>query len=342
MNTAGVAQWLWGSAPSAAVARLPLIPCSLLYNATMRLRALAYRRSWLTIERLSLPTVAVGNLSVGGTGKTPLAAWIAERYAARGQKPGILLRGYGGDEPLVHRRLVPDAVVVAHTDRSVGARQAIAAGARVLVLDDAFQLLRVARDLNIAIVSAESAAATSWTLPAGPWREDRSALARADWLVVTRKHATAEAARATAERLAARHPGRPVSVAHLALDHLERLWSESREPMEALKGRRVLAAAGIADPRGFAAQLHAFGAEVQLVAFRDHHAYTPVDVQRLVRASGQADYVVLTEKDAVKLRGAWPREAPEPLVAAQSVHWERNGRQLEQALDAVVEPPGGL
>src|SRR6185295_11058481 len=196
-------------------------------------------------------TVAVGNLSVGGTGKTPLAAWIAQRYAARGQKPGILLRGYGGDEPLVHRRLVPDAFVVSHPDRSAGARQAIAAGARVLVLDDAFQLLRVARDLNIAIVSAESAAAASWTLPAGSWREDRGALARADWLVVTRKHATPEAARVTAEELAARHPGRPVSVAYLALDHLERLWSGLREPMAVLKGRRVLAAVGIADPRGF-------------------------------------------------------------------------------------------
>src|SRR5437879_11116618 len=126
--------------------------------------------------RLPLPTIAVGNLSVGGTGKTPLAAWIAGYCAARGRTPGILLRGYGGDEPLVHRRLVPQAVVVANPDRGAGAAAAQAQGARVLVLDDAYQLLGVGLDLNIAVVSAESATASAWPSPAGPWREGRDAL----------------------------------------------------------------------------------------------------------------------------------------------------------------------
>src|SRR5437879_13884893 len=115
----------------------------------MKLRAAPARADAV---RLPLPTIAVGNLSVGGTGKTPLAAWIAGYCAARGRTPGIRLRGYGGDEPLVHRRLVPQAVVVANPDRVAGAAAAQAQGARVLVLDDAYQLLGVGRDLNIAVV----------------------------------------------------------------------------------------------------------------------------------------------------------------------------------------------
>jgi tetraacyldisaccharide 4'-kinase len=338
VTTARVAHWLWGRAPGARVARIPLIPLSLLYGVTMRLRAAAYR-GVLTIERLPLPTVAVGNLSVGGTGKTPLAAWIAEHYVARGRKPGILLRGYGGDEPLVHQRLVPGAVVVADPNRAAGARRAAAAGAQVLVLDDAFQLLRVARDVNIVVISAESAEVSPWTLPAGPWREGRDALARADCIVVTRKRAAHDAAGAVADAHAARRPARPVGVAHLALERFHGLRSGTRHPATVVQGRRVTAAAGIADPHSFAAQLRSLGASVQLLAYQDHHPYSSRDLERLVRASAEADYLVVTEKDAVKLRGRWPREGPEPLVAALAVHWERNERQLEQVLDAALEPP---
>ncbi|HEU5319376.1 MAG TPA: tetraacyldisaccharide 4'-kinase, partial [Methylomirabilota bacterium] len=199
------------------MARLPLVPVSLVYGAAMRMRALAYRRGLFATRRLPRPAVAVGNLSVGGTGKTPLTAWIAAYYAARGSTPGILLRGYGGDEALVHRRLVPDAVVVADPDRVAGARRAVQLGAGVLVLDDAFQLLSVARDLNIAVVSAESTAGSTWTLPAGPWRERWGALDRADVIVVTRKRAAGEVGEALADRLGRRRAGVEVCVAWLAL-----------------------------------------------------------------------------------------------------------------------------
>jgi len=208
----------------------------MLYGATMRLRAAAYRRGLLPTQRLPLPAVAVGNLSVGGAGKTPLAAWIARHYAGRGRTPGILLRGYGADEPLVHRRLVPEGVVVADRNRAAGAAQARAAGADVLVLDDAFQLLAVARDLNIAVVSAESVAGSPWPLPAGPWREGWDALARADVIVVTRKHATADAATALARRLEAGEGkgGRTllVCVAHLAVSQLEGMRSGATRDVE--------------------------------------------------------------------------------------------------------------
>jgi len=331
-----VAPWLWGTNRAARVVRLPLVPFALVYGAMVRLRAGGYRWGVLKAARLPLPAVAVGNLSVGGTGKTPLAAWIARRYAERGRAPGILLRGYGGDESLVHRRLAPEAVVVADPNRVAGAERARTAGADILVLDDAFQLLSVARDLNIAVVSAESIAASPWPLPAGPWRERWDALARADVIVVTRKRAPAAAADRLAGRLAERQAGTPICVAHLAVGPLEGMESGTRRELGLLAGRRVLAAAGIADPESFAAQLEAVGAIVQLQAYQDHHPYGVADLARLVRGSAGADYVVVTEKDAVKLRGRWPRDTPEPLVAGLAVRWERNGGALEQALDALL------
>src|SRR5690242_2053267 len=311
---------------------MPLIPLAGVYWVAIRIRAALAGAA----RRLPLPTIAVGNLSVGGTGKTPLTAWIAAHCAARGCRPGILLRGYGGDEPLVHRRLVPQAVVVANPDRVAGAAAARAGGAQVLVLDDAYQLVGVARDVNVAVVSTESMAGSPWLLPAGPWRERWDALARADLIVVTRKSTSPVATAAVAERLAGMRPDVPMCIAAVELSHLEGMRSGARRQLDVLAGRRVLAAAGIADPASFAAQLRVCGAIVQLVAHQDHHPYTPGDVERLARAARAGDNVVVTEKDAVKLRARWPGSTPEPLVAVLAVRWERNGRALEQAVDAVL------
>jgi tetraacyldisaccharide 4'-kinase len=318
------------------VARLPLVPLAALYWGVTRARAAAYRVGWRRVARLPFPTVAVGNLSVGGTGKTPLAAWIARYYAQRGRRPAILLRGYGGDELLVHRRLAPEAVIVADPDRVAAARAAQLRGADLAVLDDAYQLLGVARDLNIAVVSTESVGLSVWPLPAGPWREGPAALERADVIVVTRKRVALDAAATFAAWLARRRRGTPVCVAHLALDHLEGMRSGAVVALEALAGRRVLAAAGIADPTSFAAQLRAAGATVQLEAYQDHHAYGAREVERLARASGAGHYVVVTEKDAVKLRGRWPEPVPEPLVAILAVRWEQNAQALGGALESVL------
>ena len=325
-------QWIWGDSGGARVARIPLIPLAGLYWVVMKVRATRRREA----ARLPLPAIAVGNLSVGGTGKTPLAAWIAEYCAARGRTAAILLRGYGGDEPLVHRRLAPRAVVVANPDRVAAAGVARAQGAQICVLDDAYQLTGVARDLNIAVVSAESAAGSPWPLPAGPWRERWDALDRADLIVVTRKRASAGAAAAVADGLARSRPRVPACIAALELSHLEGMRSAAHHELDILAGRGVVAAAGIADPLSFGAQLRAAGAIVQLVAYQDHHPYAPADVERLARAARGGDYVVVTEKDAVKLRARWPGAVPEPLVAVLAVRWERNGRVLEQAVDSVL------
>ena len=144
--------WIWRArTPGARLARLALLPAAAVFHVTAGARAKAYRSGWLPSGRLPEPSVAVGSLAVGGAGKTPLAAWIAGYYARSGLTPAILLRGYGGDEADVHRRAVPRAVVIEHADRVRAARRAVARGADVLVLDDAFQRLDIRRDLNVAV-----------------------------------------------------------------------------------------------------------------------------------------------------------------------------------------------
>lgn len=323
----------------ARAARAVLLPFSALYGTVVTLRALPYRLGFAKQQRLALPAIAVGNLTVGGTGKTPLTAWIAAECRTAGRKPGILLRGYGRDELLLHRHLVPEAVVVANPDRVAGAAMARMQGANVLVMDDAFQVLDTARDLNIVLLAAEQARISPWVLPAGPWREGWGALRRADLIVVTRKRADAETATALGQRLQARWPRKTVAVAHLGLTGFTTLRSGVPARLETLRGCRVVAAAAIADPESFAVQVRAAGATVQLVAFQDHHEFTAMDVVRLVQAAAEADYLVVTEKDAVKLRALWPEKSPEPLVAILELTWERNREAVAAAIARVLAAP---
>jgi tetraacyldisaccharide 4'-kinase len=341
-DTHRAVRWLWTSRrPDARLARLALLPASGLWRGAMALREMAYRRGWLGVRDLPLPSVAVGNLTVGGSGKTPIAIWIAQYYVSRGLVPGILLRGYGGDEVLVHQHAVPEARVVADPDRAVGAERAMARGAEVLVLDDAYQRLDLRRDLNIAVVSAETSRAVRWSLPAGPWREGLQALDRADAVIVTRKRATPDAALALAADLERRVAG-PVAVAHLGMRYLEGMVSGARHPATELAGKRVVAASGIADPDAFVAQTKATGAAVQVATWKDHHDYRDEDVAWLAHAARRADHVVITQKDAVKLRNRWPSSVPEPLVAMLDLEWEDGGEEIAAALDAVVMPVEGL
>lgn len=338
-DTHRMIRWLWTSRRlDARLARLALLPAAGLWRMGMSARRAGYARGWIATHDLPLPSVAVGNLTVGGSGKTPVAIWIARHYRDRGLVPGVLLRGYrGGDEARVHERAVPEAVVVADPDRRAGAERALARGAQVLVLDDAYQRLDVRRDLNVLVVSAETSRAVRWPLPAGPWREGLDALDRADALVVTRKRAGADVALALAAELAPRVAG-PVAVVHLGLRRLEGLLSGAPTAAGHLQGRRVVAAAAIADPDAFVAQLKGLGAAVQVATWPDHHEFREEDVAWLARASRKADHVVVTEKDAVKLRHRWPASAPEPLVAQLDPVWEHGEADLAAALDAVVTP----
>ncbi len=298
-----------------------LWPPAAMYGAAVSARQAAYDLGVLRTRHPGAPTVAVGGLTVGGAGKTPLASWIAAYFVRRGLRPGVVLRGVGGDESALHRQRVPAAVVIEDADRIRGSHRAVARGAQVIVLDDAFQRLDVGRDLNIAVIATEQLGAPG-LLPQGPWREPLSALRRAHLVVLSRKTAPRHAATAAAKTLRAHFPTGPMAVATLQMAGFRRMIRQHRVRRRALDGSSVLAAAGIADPWTFGEQLRALGATVTVWPWQDHHGYTASDARRLASAAVGFDYLVVTEKDAVKLRWIWPKEAPDPLVSCLSLEWE--------------------
>lgn len=314
-----------------------LTPLSWLFAAGTGVRNALYDLGILRSERLPIPAVSVGNLSVGGTGKTPLAAWIARELVTRGAKPAIVMRGYGGDEPLVHERLNPAVPVILNADRVAGGREAAQLGATVAVLDDAFQHRRARRDVDLVLVAAEQGQATR-LLPAGPLREGRHALRRATLLIVTRKSASLAEAEAVASRWTGFAGAPPACIVALTPGPLH----DVREPAaaalqpQALAGKTVLAISAVGAPSAFAAQLGALGAVVTQAAFPDHHAFDARDAAALAARAESVDFAVCTLKDAVKLGPLWPRVASRLWYLSQAVVVERGAAPLHEALDRLV------
>ena len=326
-----VAAW----AADGVVARA-LAPLGVMYGAAMSARNAAYASGLRRVTPAPVPTISIGNLTVGGTGKTPVSAWFAEQLAARGARPGIVLRGYGADEPLVHRTLVPSAVVVADPDRVRGSARAVASGARAIVLDDAFQHRRAGRFVDVVLVAAEQGLPER-CLPAGPLREPWSGVRRADALIVTRKTASSEAASAMASALGARW-GRPVAVMHLAPGALRRVdgvAGDLRAEVPAT-GSRVLAVSGIGEPAAFNRQLASLGFDVTAIPFPDHHAFSAADVRSVVARADRVGAVVCTLKDAVKLAPLWPAHAPTLWYLSQAVRLEAGQGILDGLLDRLA------
>lgn len=333
--------YLWYSSNGVArLCRSLLLGPSVLYRAGVAARILAYRSGLLAVGRPECPVVSVGNLTVGGTGKTPLCAWIASFFLERGVTPAVVLRGYGGDEAQIHRTLVPGAKVIVSPDRMAGVSRAVREGADVAVLDDGFQRLDVARDLDVVVVSAESRRAARWMLPAGPWREPFRGLARADFMVVTRRCASPEEAALLLEEGAELLGLERVAQAHLALSRLEPLGGGSSLDPGELAGKRILAVCGIGDPVSFAAQLASFKARVELLAWRDHHVYRPNDVRQICALAREFDYVVVTLKDSWKLAQYWEKSQDGVLVAHQEIRWEGGFEHFRQCLDGTLAGVG--
>jgi tetraacyldisaccharide 4'-kinase len=326
--------WLWHS-PSgvAAVSRTLLLPLAGLYRLGTTLRNAAYDAGMLKSAPLAAPSVGIGNLSVGGTGKTPLTMHVAARLAAAGLTPGIVLRGYGGDETAEHREARPGAIVEADPDRHAAAGRAVERGAEVLVLDDSLQRRNVRADVMLAVVSAESWDGPHWPLPAGPWREGESALARADAVVVTRKVCTQAEAEALAARLAPRTKSKRGIVAALEPSALLPLGGGEALPVHALKNRDVVAVTGIGAPESLAVPFERSGARVRLLSFGDHHAYTPADVAWVIRSLPRDGVVLTTAKDAVKLAALWPANGPVCLVAKLDVSITAGADALDLLLE---------
>lgn len=325
-------EWLWQDRGARArLARALLLPGSVLFGAVVRARNALYDRHVLSVRTPRIPALSVGNLVVGGTGKTPVSSWLALQLQARGAHPAIVLRGYGDDEPLVHARLAPTIPVVVGADRFEAIGRAAAQGADVAVLDDAFQHRAVARMADIVLISADTRAATDHLLPSGPYRERASALHRASLVIVTRKAASLDRARGIAARTSLAAPHVPVAIVHLALDSVQ--VGAASAPLASLRGRRVLAIAGVGNAPAFGEQLAQAGAIVRLRAFADHHPFTESDARSLAQSLEGDEIPICTLKDAVKLAPLWPREAAAIGYVSQAVIVDEHG----SAIDAILE-----
>jgi len=290
-------------------------------------RLALYRSGALRVRRAPLPVISVGNVAAGGTGKTPFVRWLAAELIARGRRPAILTRGYGrrsrgpvvvsdgagalasvddsGDEASLLARALPSVPVVADACRSRGALLAASLAARpdLLLLDDGFSHVALARDVDVVLLDATFPDAGGHLLPEGRLREPLASLARADLLVVTKSE---QADPRTAFALAARWaPGVPVFPARTEvvaiLDH-----RGDRVAPEDLPPGTTVAVAGLARPGAFAATLESLGVvPARFLAFPDHARYGPARIGRIERAAEEsgATAVVTTEKDAVKLEG---------------------------------------
>lgn len=299
------------------------------YCPAVRLRRWAYRHRLLPARSASVPVICVGNITTGGTGKTPMTAWVVRQLREAGLRPAILTRGYkstdgGSDEAELLRHLTSAAVVV-EPDRVAGAARAAGAGANVLVMDDGYQHRRLRRDLDIVLVSATNPFGFGYCLPRGLLREPPRALRDADAVVVTHAEGAAEQDLAALirriERLA---PRASLHVAaHRPLFAIDE--QGNRRPLSDLQGRMACAFCGLADPDSFFVMLSNLG--VRLVSrhpLDDHFRYDAESVERLClscqeRSGCRANLHVTTQKDYVKLQGVPAGRAVWQLVIGMEV-----------------------
>jgi tetraacyldisaccharide 4'-kinase len=312
-----------------------LSPFSAVFRLGVALRHVGYRRGWLKTRRLSRPVVSVGNLTMGGTGKTPIVMCVANILLRRGWKPSILTRGYGrssmaerivlapeagrranarqnGDEPALLARRLPQVPLIVCTDRFRGGQ---AAEERFHVdahiLDDGFQHLALARDVDLLALDATEPISNWRLLPAGRQREPLSALRRAHIVVLTR---TDSADPQPLEELVLKvHPAAKVFRSRTEVLGWTDALSGEAVSIEEIRARKVGAFCGIGNPQAFFADLRRWGFKlVAEDAFPDHHVYTGEEILRLAaraRRNGAAA-LLTTQKDAVKFSGAWTPQLP--------------------------------
>jgi len=332
---------MWGARAAAGWWRAGLAPLCLVahgYGGLAWAHRTAYTWGIRQQRHLPCPVVSIGNLTLGGTGKTPLTMWIARWYQQQGRRVAVLSRGYGarpaahvrvvsagdgpvlnwqaaGDEPYLLACALPGVPILIGQDRyQTGQYACTHFGAEVLILDDGFQHHALHRDLDIVLIDASNPFGSGHLFPRGILREPLSALRRADALVLTRVEMAEETVPALCQRLQRWYGQTPIYAMRTRIDTVRHHTTGADVAGTTLRQQRVVAFVGIGNPQAFANTLAALGTEVvALLVFPDHHPYTPADWQAIVSTinTQHATALITTEKDAVRLPCAW--QAPVPL-----------------------------
>ncbi len=303
-----------------------MMPLGVLYGAVTRARLAAYRNGIFSVSQLPAPVISIGNITTGGTGKTPLVEWVCRVLSKDGKKVCVLTRGYGrvnpeaqvvvsdgtqiladerqaGDEPfLLAGKLVGIAAVIANANRIAAGHWAIEnLGANALVLDDGFQHLRLARNLDIVTIDATNPWGDGALLPHGRLREDVAGLARAHCVVITRAEQveSVEYLRTSIQK----HTSAPILTSRMVTSTIETIHGEAVH-RDTLTNASLAAFCGIGNPKSFFTHLQRDDARVAFTqAYADHHVYQQHEINRLIEKSKAAGATALitTAKDAVKL-----------------------------------------
>lgn len=324
-----------------------------LFGVLAGLRGALYDRGWLPSESLPAPVVCVGNLTAGGTGKTPMVAWVVRELARRGLRPGVVSRGYGArtasganDEHALLAAELPGVPHAADRDRVRAGRELLERGCGAIVLDDGFQHRRLQRDLDLVLVDStrpwglppppNGGDSVCALLPRGLLREPVRALARAAAVILTRvDQADPRALAALRERLLATAPGIALATAEHRPRGLQRLGRAERASAESLSGVRVELVSGIGNPDAFERSVRDLGAEVAAHRrFGDHHSYVAQDLAGLGRGGLR---VVTTAKDAVKLAPLAERAGLEGWVLEVEIAVRDGASVLAALLDSLPQ-----
>jgi tetraacyldisaccharide 4'-kinase len=292
-------------APQKTITSYLLYPVSLVYQSIIKARRFAYQHGYKKITQVAAPVIVVGNISVGGTGKTPLVIYLVQLLREKGYRPGVISRGYGaknnlqpiaviansnsaevGDEPLLIARNLNCPVVIC-ADRVQAAQKLLAENdVNIIVSDDGLQHYALHRDVEIVVIDGERGLGNGYCLPAGPLRESAKRLQKVNFVVVN-----------NSKENKAQDFGVNVFQMQLSIDKLCNIKDRNLvKGLEELKGKQIHAVAGIGNPARFFRMLKDFGCNVIEHAFPDHHVYSNQD---FAFASGD-DIIVMTEKDAVK------------------------------------------
>ncbi|MEA1868406.1 MAG: tetraacyldisaccharide 4'-kinase [Thermodesulfobacteriota bacterium] len=342
-------------------------PLSPAYSALMKARAWAYKKGYLTTRRLPCSVISIGNLSLGGTGKTPHVLAIANWLKSRGISPAVVSRGYGGragrgplvvsdgtrvlfsprdagDEPVMMAEALSGIPVVVGSDRYAGGKLAVERfGAQAIVLDDGFQHMALFRNVDLVLLPAINFFGTQWVFPGGDLREPVSALSRATAILLTRAEALSLADREICRReLQTMVPGRPVFLSEMRATRFLSMEGKVETP-DALTGEPLFAVCAIAGPEFFFAILENLETNLKgRVAFSDHYSYKKDDLRKfMAQAEKQgAKALVTTHKDRVKIEPIWREftandEKPLPVWVLEIEAWPEEGfwNMLETSLN---------
>ena len=329
----------------ATLGRTGLSAIEIPYEALVRLRNYGYDHSILTVKKASAPVISVGNLTLGGTGKTPLVAWLAHWFAQHNKKPAIISRGYKAktgqlsDEAAELKILLPTVPHYANKQRIIAAGEAVTKGSDVLLLDDGFQHRQISRDLNLITIDATDPFGCNRIFPRGLLREPLWGLKRADALVLTRTDQVSIKTRSEIQEQCFQFVGshdKPWIETEHRPSNL-RLVDGTTQPLKTLQDKRILSLSAIGNPAAFHRTLTTLGHEpVATLTFPDHHTYTTDDIHRISEETESvgAEIIVTTLKDLVKLPLASVRNRP--LCALEiGIQFQTGLQDLEYLLNKI-------